>query len=56
MCSSDLNTLSRPELEDKVIRLASHSGGATEAEMKGMIARVWRLRNEPHVRGFVTGG
>ena len=48
------NTLSRPELEDKVRRLALHSGGATDAEMQSLTARVWRLRDEPHVRGFVT--
>ena len=47
------NTLSRAELEDKAIRLATHAGGATEAEMRRVIERVWRLRNEPGVREFL---
>ncbi len=37
------NTLSRAELEDKAIRLALYRGGASEAEMRGLIARVWAL-------------
>ncbi len=37
------NTLSRPELEAKAQRLAAYRGGATEAEMRQVIARVWSL-------------
>ena len=37
------NTLTRPELEDKAIRLASYAGGATEAEMRRVIERSWSL-------------
>jgi 2-methylcitrate dehydratase PrpD len=48
------NTLSRPELEDKALRLAQFNGGATPAEMKKIIARAWRLRDEKDVRGWVV--
>lgn len=48
------NTLSRPELEDKALRLAGYSGAATESEMKKLIARIWRLRDESSVRGFMA--
>ena len=48
------NCLSRAELEDKALRLAQYAGGATENEMKQVIARVWRLRDEKDVRDFLT--
>src|SRR5438105_7457778 len=35
------NTLTRPELEDKALRLAAYRGGATPAEMRRVIDRVW---------------
>lgn len=47
------NTLTRPELEDKAVRLAVY-GGATEQEMKNVIARIWRLHDEASVRDFVS--
>lgn len=47
------NTLTRPELEDKALRLAAYAGGATEAEMRAIIARAWRLRRERDVRDFL---
>src|SRR5689334_21778608 len=47
------NTLTRAELEDKALRLATYTGAATEAEMKKIIARVWRLRDERDVRDFL---
>jgi 2-methylcitrate dehydratase PrpD len=37
------NTLSRTELEDKAIRLAAYGGGAGEAEMRALAARVWAI-------------
>lgn len=49
------NTLSRAELEDKAQRLVGYSGAATPEEMKQVIARIWRLRNEPSVRSFMAG-
>lgn len=48
------NTLSRPELEDKAIRLARYGEGASEQEMKNIIARIWRLHDESSVRDFVS--
>ncbi len=43
------NTLSRAELEEKAIRLALYRGGATEAEMRALIATVWGLAGAPVV-------
>ena len=40
------NSLSRPELEEKAIRLAAFRGAAGEAEMRAVIERVWRLDGE----------
>ena len=37
------NTLSRAEIEAKAVRLAAYQGGASEAEMRGLIERVWAL-------------
>ena len=37
------NSLSRPELEDKALRLAAYRAGATDAEMQAAIAAIWRL-------------
>jgi hypothetical protein len=36
------------------MRLAQYAGGATEAEMRDVIARVWRLHDEKDVRSFVA--
>jgi 2-methylcitrate dehydratase PrpD len=47
------NCLSRTELEDKAMRLAQYAGGASEEELKGLVARVWRLRGEKDVRDFL---
>ena len=33
----------RPERFDKALRLAAYRGGATEAEMRTVIAQVWGL-------------
>ena len=48
------NTLTRAELEDKALRLATYAGGATQDEMKKVIARIWRLRDESSVRDFLA--
>lgn len=48
------NTLTRAELEDKAVRLAAYGDGASAQEMNNIIARIWRLRDEPHVRDFVS--
>ncbi len=47
------NVLSRAELEDKALRLAAFTGGATAAEMKGVIARIWQLHDAADVRDFL---
>jgi 2-methylcitrate dehydratase PrpD len=47
------NTLSRVELEDKALRLAAYAGAATEVEMKQVITRAWKLREERDVRDFL---
>ena len=43
------NTLSRAELEDKATRLAAYRQGASAAEMRGVIERIWSLADAPHV-------
>jgi 2-methylcitrate dehydratase PrpD len=43
------NTLTRPELEDKAIRLGTYRGGATESEMRAVIERIWRLARTAEV-------
>ena len=48
------NALTRAELEDKAMRLAAFTGGADAGETQNIIARVWRLHDEPDVRGFVS--
>jgi 2-methylcitrate dehydratase PrpD len=48
------NTLTRSELEDKALRLARWAGGASEAEMRAIIARCWRLRDEAHLRDWLA--
>ncbi|HET6619337.1 MAG TPA: MmgE/PrpD family protein, partial [Dongiaceae bacterium] len=41
------NTLTREELEAKAIRLAGFRNGATAAEMRATIARIWRMDTVP---------
>ena len=43
------NTLDRNELEDKALRLAAYQGGASPAEMRGVIAQVWALAEAARV-------
>jgi len=47
------NTLSRPELEAKAIQLGAFRHGASEAEMRAIIARTWRLDGEANVRDWL---
>jgi 2-methylcitrate dehydratase PrpD len=46
--------LSRADLEQKARRLAAHARGASDDEMTSVIARIWRLSDEPHVRDLLT--
>jgi len=41
------NTLSRTELEDKALRLALYHDGASETEMRALMARIWALADAP---------
>jgi len=43
------NTLSRPEIEEKAIRLALFSGAATEVEMKNLLPRLWAIAEQARV-------
>ena len=47
------NTLSRPELEDKARRLAAYRGGASDAEVERLIARVWALPRQTKLSGLL---
>lgn len=47
------NTLSRTEIEDKARRLAAYQHGATAEETTRIIARIWRLTEEPGVTDFL---
>jgi 2-methylcitrate dehydratase PrpD len=47
------NTLTRPELEAKAIQLGAFRHGASEAEMRAIIARVWRLEHEANVGNWL---
>ena len=49
------NTLSRGELEDKVLRLAHYGQGATELEMSELISWAWRLPEIPAVGTLLPG-
>jgi len=48
------NTLTRPELEDKALRLAAYRAGATPAEMRRVIDRVWSLAGTERVGSFLA--
>ena len=47
------NALTRAELEDKAMRLASYANGANAAETKKIIARIWALHDEKDVADFL---
>jgi len=47
------NTLSRPELEAKAIQLGAFRHGASEAEMRAIITRVWALETAPNVNDWL---
>jgi len=46
------NTLSRSELEEKAVFLANFRAAASEEEMRGLIARIWKLEEETRL-GFL---
>jgi 2-methylcitrate dehydratase PrpD len=47
------NTLSRPEIEEKALRLGTYQGAATTDEVKRIIAKVWGLADAPRVERFL---
>jgi len=47
------NTLSRAEIEDKTLRLGTYRNAASEAAVKGMIDRVWKLADSGQVGRFL---
>ncbi len=49
------NTLTRPELEDKALRLAAFGGSASEAEMKRAFATLWGIAGCEKVPGLLAG-
>ena len=48
------NTLTREEIEAKAHRLASYSGGASEAQMQAALQRLWAIADAPRV-GLLLG-
>ena len=48
------NTLTRPELEDKALRLAAYRDGASEDEMGRVIERVWALADVRRVGSLLA--
>lgn len=47
------NTLSRPELEDKALRLAAYRDGANALEMRSVIDAIWSLADAPRLPVFL---
>lgn len=47
------NTLSRPEIEEKALRLGTYQGAATTDEVKRIIAKAWGLADAPRVERFL---
>ncbi|HEU0230101.1 MAG TPA: MmgE/PrpD family protein [Burkholderiaceae bacterium] len=50
------NTLTRPEIEEKAIRLGGYHNAATPAEIQRLITRVWNLADTPRVGTFLGKG
>ena len=48
------NTLSRPEIEAKALRLAAFTSAATPAEMQGVFQRIRTLADVAHAPRFLT--
>jgi len=47
------NTLSRPEIEDKTMRLGTYQGAASNDEVKALIHKVWHLRQQQTLDDFM---
>ena len=49
------NTLNRPELEDKALRLGVYAGAADETEIRSLIDKVWGMADISEVGALLTG-
>jgi 2-methylcitrate dehydratase PrpD len=49
------NTLTRAELTAKALQLAAFSGGASEAEMRSAVERLWQVAQWPRVGALLAG-
>lgn len=47
------NTLSRVEIEEKALKLATYRKGATQKELYGFVKRAWNLENESDLRDLL---
>ncbi|MCB1996342.1 MAG: MmgE/PrpD family protein [Burkholderiaceae bacterium] len=50
------NTLSRPELEAKALKLAAYRGGASVDEMRAVVDQVWALDSEAPIGRWLPAG
>lgn len=50
------NRLSRQEIEDKAMRLATYRNGATEKEMRELIERIWQMEEIPRMETLLRPG
>ncbi len=50
------NPLSRPQLENKALRLAAYRQAATPDEMHGLIQLAWNLRDTGSIQSLFAGG
>jgi 2-methylcitrate dehydratase PrpD len=48
------NTLSRPELEEKALRLAEFSGAAADTEMRAAFDRIWNIADTEKIRKLLN--
>jgi len=48
------NTLSRAEIEDKVMRLGTYRSAASPDQVKGLIQYVWALRDQTDLKGLLA--
>jgi len=47
------NTLTRPEIEDKALRLGTYLGAASPAEVKALIGKIWSISSQSTVGRLV---
>ena len=48
------NSLSRPEIEDKALRLGTYLGAATDQQVKALIQTVWNIRKQASLEPLLT--